>query len=412
MLGRKRTILFLGDEQVNRLMECYARTLRHVYGCAVLSALFLQLLIVVSVTASPRHAPLRVASLGPGPAFHPGGNRWGVHPPQKGSKPCRGYWFQNNSIAISPNGRLLVWGAGPILHVWDIGGERQLQDVRVADDGCIFSLAFLAPGGTLALSLIAPPRPPTKLLWIIEPDSGRLLSGTLSSSIFWWWWVMCGSIDGRWLAYDDNDLLPLRSERLWLRETKSGAIKSVRWKLKLLTTALAFSPDDRLLAVARMDGGVHLLSVPSLEDQRDFEIRKSVATCVAFSRDGTLLAAGRRDGGISLWEVEAGVELPTLKAHNGPVASLAFAPLGSTMASAGKDGIIRLWDPHTGKVMSQLTSASKSPISVTFSPDGKTLASIADDGTVRLWDVATGSQLLVLDRDTGKPESLPQQKAD
>jgi WD40 repeat protein len=402
MFGRKCALLLLGDEQVKRPTEFHPSTPKCTCNCAVFCALLVQLFPIIPSVVSSEINPPWVATTSSGLAIHSGGSRGRGRTKDHDSEFCGR--FQNNSVIFSPHGRLLVWGAGPVLHIWDNGSERQLHRMRIADYGCITSLAFLASGRFLALSLNAPPRPPTNLLWMIEPNRGRPLSGTLPSSGLWWWWVMCGSLDGKWLAYDTNDVLPLHIQRLSLRETTSGTTKNLRWRQKLLTTALAFSPDDRLLAVARMDGRVHLLSVPSLEDQRDLKIRNSVATCVAFSRDGMLAAAGRKDGRISLWEVGTGVELPTLNAHKGPVASLSFAPFGSTIASGGKDGIIRFWNPRTGNLMMALTGQGGWVKSIAFSPDGKTLASAGRDGTVRLWDVATGKQQLVLDGGTGKPE--------
>ena len=76
-------------------------------------------------------------------------------------------------------------------------------------------------------------------------------------------------------------------------------------------------------------------------------------TAVAFSPDGKLLATA--GNAIKLWDVSSGKQLRALAGHSpmyplpSMVSSIAFSPDGKYLASGGMDNQIKLWDVASGR---------------------------------------------------------------
>ncbi|MBY0521885.1 MAG: protein kinase [Gemmataceae bacterium] len=167
-------------------------------------------------------------------------------------------------------------------------------------------------------------------------------------------------------------------------------------------SAVAFSPDDRLLATpaegndplaeAGKGRSVKLWDLTNGQEVRALQGPHGHAqkvTTVAFRPDGALLATGSDDQTIKLWDSATGQELRTLHGGVGKVARVAFSPDGMQLAAVGGDlvipGAVKVWDPSNGKELRTYRWDMRAGTDVAFHPDGKRLAS-ADERVVKVWD--------------------------
>lgn len=164
-------------------------------------------------------------------------------------------------------------------------------------------------------------------------------------------------------------------------------------KMPKPTTAMAFSPDGAMLALAS-DFQLFYWDMASQQITGTYPISNSNA--MAFSPDGTLLALNMGYNGISLWDVANGVEKMVLEANLQGDAAVVFSPDGSLITSSTSDYAVHLWRAADASEAATLTGHTGYVYDFAFSPDGSTLATASYDETVRLWDLASSSELAAL----------------
>jgi len=174
----------------------------------------------------------------------------------------------------------------------------------------------------------------------------------------------------------------------------TGVLKGSR----LAVYSLAFARDGGLIATGggnRGAGEVKIWSAAARIDLATLAGHTSIVTAVAFSPDSRLLATASRDGTVKVWDITTRELRHTLLGHSGPVNTVAFTPDGTALASGGKDQTVKFWDVVTGVEQRTFQQGLVGEVrSLAFSPDGKVLA-VADQN-VQMLDVTTGRQLLVL----------------
>jgi WD40 repeat protein len=200
-------------------------------------------------------------------------------------------------------------------------------------------------------------------------------------------------------------------------------------------TALAFSPDDRVLAVSLDDGSTQfrrsvdatlLATFPApagaqtAVNQILFHLTQNTAAlrydsgsiyivqardasfigqvnghvgvfrAAAISPDDRFVAAGSSDNRVRVWNAATGQRALNLENQ---ADSLAFSPDGGYLALGSADGSVHLWDLQSGKPAGTQASHERSVDRLAFAPDGKTLVSVSQDCSLRVWQVANGLPL-------------------
>ena len=290
--------------------------------------------------------------------------------------------------AVSKNGtELAVAGrVGSADQLWSIrpGKKPELMD-EVLGNTTLLAFALSPDGKWLAEGEEA-----RLAVWDVEKRKVRFELGNRLVPTTSVYDVLTFSPDGKYLAFAGGLYPPAESKereiQLW--EVDTGAVVRKLQKHRQKVTAMAFSPDSKMLAAATRDEAVWLWDLG--EDKVVHELPLKDCCQLAFSPDGKLLAtADMQTGVIRLWNPNTGEELSSIKNGGFWIRSMTFSPDGKTLAAANGCRGIRLWDVATCDEVPPFAGHSDPVLSVVFSADGKTLASYSSDATVRTWDVAS-----------------------
>ncbi|VEU24180.1 DEKNAAC105458 [Brettanomyces naardenensis] len=210
------------------------------------------------------------------------------------------------------------------------------------------------------------------------------------------------------------------TDNLLLRRSYYADLKS---KLQLqgsqmvsnrFTSAVKFSPDDKLIAAASWDGGCYLFDSETLELHDEFKgLHSDKVSAVDWMPSGGMIATGGGDGRVVLTTLSAPVEPAAAKAPStatsttifpsvsdssppGRITSLQFHPSSPLLASASYDLTWRLFDVTKMTQLYYQEGHSKELTSLRIHPDGSLLASAGLDAIARIWDLRTGRSIATL----------------
>jgi WD40 repeat protein len=307
----------------------------------------------------------------------------------------RGHENHVNSVAVSPDGKLLASGSSDYtIILWDMEtGQRigEPLDVRPYGIGTgVESIAF-SPNGELLASggsnIILWDTKTAHPIMVMDP----LIEHTTVSVAF--------SLDGKFLASGSYDATVI----IWNVETGQPIGQPLAQHTNAVTS-VAFSPDGKSLASGSLDDTIVLWNLATGNTVSHRLRQTERITSIAFSPDGKTLASGSLDNTITLWDIETGQPIgQPLSKHTAAVNTVSFSPDGTMLASGSDDGSIILWNMKLRLPIDQplrvrqtnieISSAWATMLSVAFSPNGKTLVSGGWDGSVYLWHTETDQPL-------------------
>ncbi|MCK4283503.1 MAG: serine/threonine protein kinase, partial [Candidatus Brocadiae bacterium] len=281
-----------------------------------------------------------------------------------------------NSVAFSPDGRVIAAGAWDGLIRFLSTAGKELGTLKATTRGAIFTLAFSPDGKHLASA----GEDHTIRVW--DWQNGRLVSALVGHS------DTVGDVaffpDSLRLASGSTD----GSVKVWDVRTSTQALE-LRGHRQTVA-AVAFSPDSKLVASAGQDGTVRLWDPQSGENTATMDAAAGAANALAFSPDGATLAAAYGEKILALWDMDSLQIRTKLEGHEEVVRSVAFSPDGRLVASGGWDDAVKVWDATTGENLRTIHPGEARIQAVAFSPDGRRIAVASRDRHVYVCDVETG----------------------
>jgi WD40 repeat protein len=164
------------------------------------------------------------------------------------------------------------------------------------------------------------------------------------------------------------------------------------YELLPVLTAVAFSPDGRLLAVSgyhevvlhKADGSGLVARLVGLSER---------IQSIAFSPDGKTLAVSGGDPGrfgeIQLWDVAKRTLKLSIPLSFDTVYGVSWSPDGRLVACGCADNTVRAYEASTGKQILFQGAHSDWVMATVFSQDGQHLVSVSRDRSVKLTEVPT-----------------------
>jgi WD40 repeat protein len=168
--------------------------------------------------------------------------------------------------------------------------------------------------------------------------------------------------------------------------------------------SLAFSPNDRELAVGYANGALQVVNAVFAPNQPMPEFLRPMqsfshggaTTGVAVANDNRTLYSTGSDKALKAWKISSDAPSKNYP-HPGFVNAVGFQPRGSLLASGGQDGKLRLFDRIKGTQVREInahpTKDGTMIYAVAWTPDGKQVLTAGYDKSLRLFDAATGNKV-------------------
>jgi WD40 repeat protein len=301
-----------------------------------------------------------------------------------------------HALALTRDGRRVLYGSGSI-HVYDLSSAAEMHP-RSGHEGPVHSVAFsrngsaVATGGWDAAVRFWNARD-GKIVRVLREFQGPVRSLAFSPR-------------GSFLAFGGDD--PVHPLRVWdlagesvLRKINNAgnAVSSVHWG----------ADEDTLLS---RGGGVRIWNPRSGDVFRTLDLGDGIEDRVsAYSPDGKIVALSRREGGISLFRVATDEKIrdivPDLEADAREARAVAFDPEEEAIAVVNGTGQeVAGVDVRSGHIVFRLSSRDEPVTRLAYSKDGKLIATGHERGSVLVWEKASGAEVLRFRGHTGRIEAL------
>ncbi len=210
----------------------------------------------------------------------------------------------------------------------------------------------------------------------------------------------------RWIATGgDKQADNLFGLQIWdvqksLESEKGELWKSLRGHYGEVS-AIAFSPDDRMLATGDLKGHVRLWDIEAGALIHELKSHQEKITAIDFLKDGTRLVTASVDHTVGQWDVSTGQEIKELVLkHDKSVLAMRVIPGTDRIVTSCEDKFVRLWDTAKAETILKISLIGPEVYSLSVSADGERLIfADAERRTVRLWDLVANREVHKLHAD-------------
>jgi WD40 repeat protein len=310
-------------------------------------------------------------------------------------------------VSVGQDGDVVIWPVASSLHSTTITIAEPIDDfVFVAGDHRVAvrtsKAVYLvdADDGRVQRKLDADA---SNWIGLVASPEGQRLLGVDAAGSVCVWDCSTGASVGRWAMPRDEAMpaLAMAQGGKWLAATTwhhppdtVSLLEPLTGELlrtfpALSSCAVAFSPDDRLLAL----GSANDLYVWDLTtNQRMYVLHGHANTIrdIKFSPSGDLIATASNDRHIRIWDTATGRVRFTLCGHRNAIRSVAFSPDGRSLVSADAGGVLKVWHVPTGQELMELVRVNRGIHKVAFSPDGQRLAYLEYNGKAHVIQLSDG----------------------
>ena len=319
-------------------------------------------------------------------------------------------------VAFGPDGSRLMTGdqALTAVKIWDVGAAGDAEWTAVPTEGPATSVAFLPdseafPDSTALVvggdhAGVYDATDGARRLLLTESEVSTAASAVDTVVVVAGREVLAWDVDGselfaREVSADTTAVAVSRDasyvaitsglEPVTVVDRRGDDLATVPLDTGYAVTAVSFSPDGRLLAVAvaptdRNRPGGGRIEVWDWRRGTTVHSLPVDAAAISFAPGGDVVAAAAEFGPPRIWDLASGRELARLTGHTGAVTDIEFGPDGDVVATASSDGTIRLWDEQ-GRLELLLRGHESEVVDISFAADGTRLASAGGDGTARVW---------------------------
>ena len=161
-------------------------------------------------------------------------------------------------------------------------------------------------------------------------------------------------------------------------------------ELKTKYSPSIIAASDDLIAVGGDDSHLHVYSISSnsLSPQKDIHEPSSLITALAFSPDQSLLAVGCSNGKIIVYKCgDWTVVISRWSSHTGRITSITWNASGTHAASSSLDTNIFVWSVARPGTRVSVANAHKDGVNAVAWVDDSRLVSAGGDASLKLWKV-------------------------